>query len=136
MKNSEVIYDALSWLGVVSETEALTAEQAALGLRRMNDLLAEWSAVGIDIGHWPQTDPSADFPAGPTVAHAMKSNLAVVLAPDFTRPVPAAVILMAGVSYQRMLRDAVSAQMEPADLSHLPRAENGGFYDVVSDEFN
>lgn len=133
-KNSEVIYDALSLLGVVAETEALTAEQGALGLRVMNDMLAEWEAVGVNIGHWPQTDTTADFPAGPELNIAAKFNLAVYLAPHYQRTVSAPVALAAGASYQRLLRDAVQAQMKPADMTHLPQG-GYGLYDITSDEF-
>lgn len=133
--NSEIIYDALSLLGVVSETEALSASDAVLGLRVLNDLLAEWDTNGIDVGHWPQTDATAEFPAGPSLHLAVKFNLAVHLAPHYQRTVSAPVALAAGASYQRLLRDAVINQMRPSDMTHIPRGE-GGLWDVTSDEFS
>lgn len=118
--NGQVISDALSLIGVVSETEALTPEQGELCLRVLNNLLAEWANREINVGHWPQTDTTAEFPAGWELNFAVQNNLAVRLAPHFQRLIPPAVIADAVASFNRLLRDVIVAKMEPADMTHLP----------------
>lgn len=116
--NNEVIRDALGLIGVVSEAESLTADQAAHGLRVLNDMMADWELDGIEVDYFPQTDISADFP-GDEIA-CVKYNLAVELAPHYQAAIPDAVAVKATMYYQRKVRDSVRDGMEEADVTHLP----------------
>lgn len=115
--NSEVIRDALGLLGVLAESESLSAEQADHGLRVLNDMMADWEIDGIETEYYPQTDVNADFPAD-DVACA-KYNLAVELAPHYQAPIADAVAVKATMYYQRKVRDAVRDAMLEADTSHI-----------------
>lgn len=129
MQNLEVIQDALRLIGVLPEGQTASAEQGEDALRTMNDLLAEWSADGIEVGHFPQVDTTEDFPAGYEVAAAIKYNLAVHLAPQYGRQVDAIVGTFAGRFYNRLLRDSAISKMKEADTSYLGGA---GRFDIES----
>ena len=132
--NLEVISDALGLLSVLGEGDTATAEQGEHGLRVLNDLMAEWTADGIDVGHFPQSDVSEDFPASYTVLLAVKYGLALALAPHYQKPVDVAVGALAGKYYLRLLRDAVKSKMVESDMTHLPVSEGGsGQYNIETD---
>ena len=122
--NLDIITGALRLLGVLEASGTASAEDAALGLGVLNEFLEEWSARGIDVGHWPQTDVDADFPGDATVTHTVKAYLAVSLAPYFEREVRPFVALQAGSGYERLLREAVTGQMVEASMTHLPAAQS------------
>jgi hypothetical protein len=121
--NLDLITGSLRLLGVLSATEDASAEDAALGLTVLNEFLEEWSARGIDVGHWPQTDVDDDFPGDSTVTHTVKAYLAVMLAPYFERDPRPFVLLQASSGYERLLREAVTGQMVEASMTHLPGAQ-------------
>jgi hypothetical protein len=86
----------------------------------MNDLFAQWDGNNIDIGHFPQTDVNATSPIFADAMQAAKYNLAIVLAVEYGKEPPGAVVAVAMDGYKRLERDSVVAQLEPADMSHLP----------------
>ncbi len=45
------IESAFRWIGMISEDEGVTAEQANRGLTVMNDMMNGWPAEGIEYGH-------------------------------------------------------------------------------------
>jgi hypothetical protein len=122
--NLQIITSALRLIGVLSEGETASAEQAEDALAAMNDLFAQWDGNGIDIGHFPQTDVNATSPIFNDAMQAAKYNLAIVLAVEYGKEPPVAVVAVAMDGYKRLLRDATNAKLEPADMSHLA----GGSY--------
>ena len=130
MTNLEIIGAALRLLGVIAETETPSAEQGETGLSVLNDMLEDWAGRGIDVGQWPQSDLSAEFPGPTTVEGVCKANLAVWLAPYYTAPLRPEVAGLAGAGYSRLLREAMLAQMQPATMTHLH--EGAGWGEVES----
>jgi hypothetical protein len=130
MTNQDIIRDALGLLGVLAETESVSADQAAHGLRVLNDLMDEWEADNIEIGYYAQTEPNVEFPAMARTALAVKYALAVALAPHYGRSAPAEVAVLAQRYYARLMRDAV--EIPVASTAHLPRPN--WRYDVASDQ--
>ena len=122
--NLDIIRGALRQLGILAEVEEPSAEDADLALEVMNDLLEDWSAQGIDVGQWPQTDLDADFPGPAAVEHTTKAYLAIQLAPYYEREPRPVVVGNAMRGYERLLRDALVAKMEPASMTHLPGAQS------------
>ena len=118
--NLAIIKASLQMLGVLNEVETPSAEQGQLGLTVLNDLLEDWSGQEIDIGQWPQTDLAAEFPGAPNTEGAVKANLAIWLAPYYAVGVSPPVVAMASSGFNRLLRDAMVAQLEAADMSHMP----------------
>ncbi len=118
--NAAIIADALRLLGVLTETQTLSAEQGADGLVTLNDLLEEWSEHGIEVGYFVQTSPADDFPCGPTLHAPVKFNLAVHLAPQYGIAVRPDIGARAETYYRRLLTQAVYDRMPEQDMSHLP----------------
>jgi hypothetical protein len=134
MTNIEIIEDAMRAIGVLAETESASANQGALGLRRMNDLLAYWEATGVDLQYPPQSSTTADFPLTVDVVLAVKYNLAAMLCPDYERQVPPIVASLASTSWYTLLRKAASDARVESTLDHLPKGEAwGSGYDITTD---
>jgi hypothetical protein len=122
--NLDIIRGALRLLGVLAETEEPSSEDSQLALEALNGFLEDWTAEGIDVGQWPQTDVDADFPGSSTTEHTAKAYLAVQLAPYYERQPNPVVVLSASRGYERLVRETVTAQMQPASMSHLPAAQS------------
>lgn len=116
-----LIQDALGLLGVLQETEVMTAEQGQHGLRALNELMADWQQDGIDLQYYEQTSLAEDTPIPDHAALAVKYYLAMALAPYYGRPVPPEFLALGSRYYNRLVRDAAVAAMRPADMSHIPR---------------
>lgn len=118
--NYDVIKEALSILGVISEIDPVSAEQGQNGLSVMNDMLAEWEADGIDVGYYPQTDINADSPVYSDALQAVKYNLALSLATYYQKEPSLPAAMLADRGYKRLLRDSINAKMQEADMTHMP----------------
>jgi len=130
MSNLTIINDALSLIGVLPEGQDASAEQGTDGLRAMNDMLAGWE---VDIGYFPQTETTEDWPCDYRHAEVVKYNLAVRLAPHYSKSIPPEVGIIAGNTYNRLLRQQLVAALQPASTI-LPIAEGGyGGYSILTD---
>lgn len=121
--NNGLIKDALSILGVLDEIQSVSAEQGAIGLSVMNDMLLEWDADQIDVGYYPQTDINAESPVYPDAQSAVKHNLAIYLASYYGLEPKLPVVMIADRGYKRLLRDSINAKLEEADLTGVPMGE-------------
>lgn len=131
--NSQVIQDALGMLGVTDDFN-ITAEQGALGLRVMNDLLSQWEDNGIQLGYGVQDTLTDTCPVLAPHLLAVKSNLAIALAPYFpAAPVTAALIEIASSSFQKLQRMAQSDQLAAVDLYHTHTGLPGSTYNILTD---
>lgn len=123
--NADIIADALRLLGVLAETQTLSAEQGADGLLTLNDLLTEWEAQGIHLGHYTQTSLADEFPGEVSCFAAVKYNLAVHLAPHYAVKVRPEVGALAGNFYRRLLAVAVYDRLPEQDMTGLPGVRRG-----------
>lgn len=131
--NSEVIQDALGLIGVTDDF-TLTAEYGALGLRAMNDLLTMWEANNVDVGYFEQSSLTDDNPVNPENLMAVKYNLAIALAPYFSKQPSAALVALATKTYGHLLRKEQVSRLEPVTTEHAPLGENwGGRYNILTD---
>lgn len=128
MTNRELITSALRMLGVLDADQSASAEDAALGLEQLNDMMLDLAAEGVDLGFPPQDNVSEDFPLDDTEAAAVKSLLAMQLFTFYpSARLPPTLPARAEANKQRLLRDAVLSNMEEADMSNLPGGE-GKYY--------
>jgi hypothetical protein len=116
---AETIRDALKLIGVLNETESVSAEQGADGLIVLNDLMALWESVGIYLGHVPSDTPSDTMVYPQKYRLAIKSNLAVALCPHYDRTPTPILLAMAASSYNRMSCDAIYNQAKPTSLDTM-----------------
>ena len=133
MTNLEIIGAALRLLNVIAETETPSAEQGATGLAVLNDMLEDWAGRSIDVGQWPQSDLTAEFPGPTTVEGVCKANLAVWLAPYYSAPLRPEVVMLASSGYSRLLREAMLAQLHPATMTHLHQGEGQWATEVITE---
>lgn len=128
MTNRELITAALRMLSVLDADQTASNEDAALGLDQLNDLMVDLAGEGIDLGFPPQDNVSDDFPLADSEAAAIKPLLAIHLFTFYpSANVPPTLPVRADGCKQRLLREAVLANMEEADMSNLPGGEGKGY---------
>lgn len=124
MTNRELITSALRMLGVLDADQSASAEDAALGLEQLNDMMLELASEGVDLGFPPQDSVSDDFPLDDSEAAAIKPLLAMQLFTFYpSAKLPPTLPARAEANKLRLLRDAVLSNMEEADMSNLPGGE-------------
>jgi hypothetical protein len=131
--NSDYITSALQLLGVLSESETPSAEQGSQGLTVLNDMMAEWEAAGISIG-WKVSSSTTDtIDFHPAFRTAVRTNLAMHLAPYYERQPSAMLVALSQDSYGVLLQDAMNDKIESLPQFHLPRSEGGqGVFNMSS----
>ena len=84
---TEIVTGALSLLEVRTSESAITPEEAEDGLVSLNDMMNEWNVDGINIGY--ETLDSVEEQLHVTLGSvgAIKSNLAIYIAPEYGRVV-------------------------------------------------
>lgn len=128
MTNRELITSALRMLGVLDADQSASAEDAALGLEQLNDMMLDLAGEGVDLGFPPQDSVSDDFPLDDKEAAAVKPLLAMQLFTYYpSARLPPTLPAKAEANKLRLLRDAVLSNMEEADMSNLPGGE-GKYY--------
>lgn len=128
---NQLIQDAHGLLGVLSESEAMSAEQGALGLRVLNELMADWQQDGVDLQYYEQSSLAEDAPIPDHAALAVKYYLAMALAPYYERQVSPEFVALGNRYYARLVRDAMVSELRPADMSHLHRGSGVDRFDDI-----
>jgi hypothetical protein len=81
----EVITGALKALGIKPAESSIEAVEAADGLEALNDMMNEWDVDGITIGYETVEDVSDEIYVDDGALGAIKANLAVYIAPEYSR---------------------------------------------------
>lgn len=122
--NREVVTDALREITVLDANETASPEDAALGLRELNRLTALLAGDGIDLGFPPQDSLADDFPLDSTAEAQLIPLLAQRLLKHFPQATPSpSLISDAFTAKQQLERSAALANMQEADMRHLPLGE-------------
>jgi hypothetical protein len=116
----EIVTDALRDINVIGETQTASAEQGSTAVRKLNEIMASLAEDGIDLGFAPVANTAAtiDLPLG--AVSTIKALLSVACASIYGAEIPAQVAGKAESGYNRLLGQAVSAQIERAQSSTLP----------------
>jgi len=118
--NVAIITDSLRLLGVISETEAPSAEQGEHALGRPSRMLESWSEDGVDLGWFEQTSTTDTI----TIPKWAERGVVSKLAQDLQATYPSAQ-LQPWVwddqqnGYATVLRKTVVAKLSGADMSHM-----------------
>ena len=123
MTGNDMIDAALRLLGINDETESASAEQSATGLVALNDLMADLSGDGVDLGYAPQSDPTADIGINIEKRQALKYQLAMVLAPIYEKPISSLIASIAVMGRNKLLRDGIYQTRQEATMTHAPLGE-------------
>jgi hypothetical protein len=136
MTNLEMVTSALRMLGVLDANETANSEDGAVGLEQLNDFFSLLLADSIDLGFTTQDDLADTFPLDDTTAAQIKPLLAIHLHTFFpSSVVPNTLPLRADAAMSQLRRTAVLANMEEADLRHIPLGEgNRARSDIINDQ--
>lgn len=104
MRASYIIIRALTRLGIRAEETSLEPSEMQDGLDLLNDVLSNWEESGLNLGFSPIAGITDEvrIPRG-AVAAAIDA-LAIMAAPEYSRPISQALIISAKLSYENMLR--------------------------------
>jgi len=84
----EVINDALEDVYAKVAGEPIDAEDGAMALRTLNDMMAMWSLKGVNIGFTLLSNMGGVLTVPAGSIYGIKKILAISLAPKFLKPVP------------------------------------------------
>ena len=83
----EVVEDAMEDITVKKAEVALTGDELQSGIRRANDMLVQWDGLGIIVGYNPVLNGDDVLELEPAAIAAVKANLAIKLAPSYSKPI-------------------------------------------------
>ena len=86
----EVVEDAMEDITVKKAEVALTDDELQSGIRRCNDMLAQWDELGFIVGYNPVINGDDILELEPAAIAAVKAKLAIKLAPSYSKPITAA----------------------------------------------
>lgn len=135
ISNNEVIGDALRELGVISEIQTPSAEQGAHGLRKLNQLLAEWKDQEVDLGYFTQTVLSDTCPIPEYAENGVTCVLATRLASNYGATVSQELAISASSGWQTISARAINQALHEINRYNRPRgsADMWG-YNILTDE--
>lgn len=118
--NADVIGDALREINVIGETDSVSAEQGAYGLRAMNDMIEAWTQNGINLGYFAQTSTTDTCPIPAWAKMGVVSALAIAMAPNYGKSISPELVAKATLAYAPISRNAALEAIQPLDDRHLP----------------
>jgi len=128
----EIVNDALEELGVKTAELPITNDEFQSGLRRCNDMLAEWDEAGIIVGYEEVTNNEDTLNLDRNAIAAVKYNLAIRLAPSFSKLATQTLFNVASSSLERL--EASSAYIgEVAYPDTLPMGSGNRHANVDTD---
>jgi hypothetical protein len=115
----------LTLINVVGVGEPVEPEHSEFALRKLNALLADWEADGVNLQYYPQTmdELGAQCPIPDDAVLAVTYYLAFALAPSYGKQVDPKMLALGAQYYARLTRESVLAKMQPASLTNLPVGE-------------
>ncbi len=82
---NDIVKGALLLLEVRTAESAVTAAEAEDGLTALNDMMNEWNVDGINVGYESLDDINDELFVDLGAIGAIKSNLAIYIAPEYGR---------------------------------------------------
>lgn len=98
----EVITGALRNLKVLDALASAPAEDAALCLEKLNDMMFAWATKGVDVNHY-ELGLDSPFTLDDKHVRGAKALLAMEVAPDFGKDPSASVIQAADAGWRALL---------------------------------
>ena len=116
----DIVTDAARIVNLMDETQQLSAEQGAMALTALNDLMADYFEDGIELGWYPQTDLSVTAPLASTDARCVKLCFAKELAmrAGLTQTLPDDLKEQMEEAYQKLAKRTL--EYFESDMSNLP----------------
>jgi hypothetical protein len=100
---SHFVTRALTRLGIRASETSLQADEIQDGISLLNDMLSEWEEAGPQLGFSPIVGVSDEVRVPRGANAAIIDNLAIRMAPEYSRPISPALIESANQSFKNML---------------------------------
>jgi hypothetical protein len=130
MSNVTFINDALSLIGVLPEGMDATAEQGALALRVLSELVEALEANGTSVSWDANSSLTDENTLRGLEKPAVQYALAIRLCPHFGREPPPAVVGLADWAMRRLLRQQLN--MDPSNAVLPGASADRAFVDITS----
>lgn len=123
--NEDIIKEAFAEIGLGAVAYSLQPEDIQTALRRMNLMLAEWGADGIDVGYTAVDTPDADdfdedSEINTDAVRAVILNLAIEIAPNYGKQVSTRTLIEAKNGKRRAKRDSITVPAKVLDNGAIP----------------
>ncbi|MCK5602177.1 hypothetical protein KAR91_09920 [Candidatus Pacearchaeota archaeon] len=117
---TEIITRSLTRLGIRAAETSLEPAELQDGLDLLNDMLSNWEEAGYNLGFSPVAGLTDEVRIPRGANAAVIDALAIIMAPEYSRPVSAALAASAKLSFENML--SANVFMGDVDMpSTLPR---------------
>lgn len=100
---ADVTTAGLRNLGVIDASEGYDGTEATQAREMLNDMLSEWDAAGVKIGHTNYAADSEIVRLSPYMLAAVKYGLSVYMAPQYQITPDEQLLARADASYRNML---------------------------------
>lgn len=107
MTASYIITRALTRLGIRASETSLESDEVQDGLYLLNDMLSSWTEAGYNLGFSPVAGITDEVRIPRGAVAATIDALAIMLAPEYSRPISPALVLAAKLSFDNMLKSIV-----------------------------
>lgn len=133
----DIVTGALRYIQYQSAFEPVSAEDMAVGIEALNDMMASWSNEGIRVGYRAVSN-TADYVTAPEMALlGMKQNLGVLIAPMFrTSDAPINPVLLAqAVDSKKVIKNQTITINDAPRPPVLPRGSGNHWYGDFRSEY-
>lgn len=130
MNVSDLINDTLRRASIINEAETASAEQGADALTRLNEMMAEWAGVGIDMGWNPKATTAETADINLEYVSAIKANLGARLCGAYGIAIDPGLAFEADTGYNRLMRQAVLGLIRPVRVA-IHGEVDSAFWDIT-----
>ena len=130
---TKIVTRALTRLGIKASETAIEPEELQDGLDLLNDMLSNWEEAGYNLGFSPVSNLTGEVRIPRGANQAVIDSLAIMMAPEYSRPISPALVASAKLSFANM----VSANVFIGDVDYpstLPRGSGNQCDDTWFDE--
>ncbi len=99
---TKIITRALTRLGIRASETSIEPDELSDGLDMLNDMLSNWEEAGYGLGFSPVSNLTDEVRVPRGSNAAIIDSLAIMLAPEYSRPISAALAAAAKLSLENM----------------------------------
>ena len=100
---TEIITRSLTRLGIRAAETSLEPSELQDGLSLLNDMLSNWEEAGYNLGFSPVAGLTDEIRIPRGANAAVIDSLAIMMAPEYSRPISAALAASARLNFDNML---------------------------------
>lgn len=128
MTGADLVADVLRILSVLSDSEAPSSDQVQQHMDTLNEMMAEWQAMGRELGYTPLAS-STDLITVPDWAlRGMKYNLALQLSLEYARPTDERIVALASAGMATISK--MTSEDPIIDTMDLPQGRRNTYFNI------